>query len=83
MTRPWPFEEAKYRLGEVVEEAVRNGPQRIARNGEEAVVVLSLADYRRLAEASTDLVGFFQESPLKGVELGLERNGEIPREERQ
>jgi len=80
LTRTWPFEEAKYRLGEVVEEAIRNGPQMIARGGEEAVVVLSPSDYRRLTETRTDLVGFFQDSPLKGVELDLERNSEPPRE---
>jgi prevent-host-death family protein len=43
----WELDEAKMRLGELVTRALTEGPQRV-RRGDQAVVVLSEADYRRL-----------------------------------
>jgi prevent-host-death family protein len=48
MTRTWTFEEAQERLDEIVDAAIRDGPQVITRDGVETVVILSLADYQKL-----------------------------------
>ena len=69
----WQLQEAKNRLSEVVEKALHQGPQVITRRGAETAVVMSMADYRRIRQPETDLVDFFQASPLSGVELDLER----------
>ena len=76
----WQLQEAKNRLSEVVDKALHQGPQVITRRGVETAVVLSMADYRRMRQPETDLVDFFQASPLAGVELDLERARDTGRE---
>ncbi len=76
----WQLQEAKNRLSEVVDRALHQGPQMITRRGAETAVVLSMADYRRIRQPETDLVEFFQASPLTGVELDLERAPDTGRE---
>ena len=80
MTKTWQLQEAKNRFSEVVEEAIHNGPQRITRRGKETAVLLSMRDFKKLKGAETGLVEFFQKSPLRGVELDLERRDDLPRE---
>jgi antitoxin Phd len=70
----WQLQEAKNRLSEVVDRACDEGPQAITRRGREVAVVLSAAEYRKLTGRKEDLVEFFQNSPLAGLELDLERN---------
>lgn len=70
----WPLQEAKNRLGKVVDEAKKHGPQVIQRHGVEAAVVLSMDDYVRLAKPKQSLVEFLKSSPLAGSELDVERS---------
>jgi len=72
MMRMWQLQEAKTKFSQVVEAAIASGPQLITRRGVEAVILLSYAEYRRLV-STQKLSAFFQESPLAGVELDLER----------
>ena len=58
-----------------MDEAQRSGPQIITRRGEKTAVILSFEDYRRLVASRKNLSEFFQESPLAGAELDLEREG--------
>ncbi|MDW8145450.1 MAG: type II toxin-antitoxin system Phd/YefM family antitoxin [Roseiflexaceae bacterium] len=74
MSRIWQLHEAKNRLSEVVEEALRNGPQIITKRGTEVVVVLSYAEYRRMQLAHKKLSEFFQELPLAGIDIDLQRD---------
>lgn len=76
----WQLQIAKNRLSEVVEEALRNGPQIITRHGVPAVVVVSVADYRRLSASQGRLSEFFRNSPLADIELDLSRERSLPRE---
>ena len=46
----WQVQDAKTRLSEVIERARTEGPQTITRHGKPRAVVLSVEDYRRLAE---------------------------------
>ena len=48
----WKLEEAKARFSELVRLARERAPQRVTVHGEDAVVVLSAADYARLAPAA-------------------------------
>lgn len=74
MAHAWQLQEAKNRFSEVVEEALKRGPQVITRRGVETAVVLGYADYRRMVLDRQPLSAFFRESPLAGVELNLERD---------
>lgn len=73
----WQVQAAKARFSEVFRRARTEGPQRITRQGKEAVVMIAGEDYERLLGKSKqpkDIVQFFQESPLYGLELDLERD---------
>lgn len=59
----WKLEDAKNRFSEVVRRAMAHEPQFVTRNGRDAVVVVSAADYERLA-APVPLLEFLQDSPL-------------------
>lgn len=74
MVRNRQHQEAKDRLSEIIERALKEGPQIITRHGVETAVVLSLADYKKLSLGHKRLVEFFQESPLAGVDLDLTRD---------
>nr|WP_320114734.1 type II toxin-antitoxin system Phd/YefM family antitoxin [uncultured Desulfuromonas sp.] len=76
----WQMQEAKNRLSRVVEEARRGKPQTITVHGAPAAVVLSFEQYKELTRAKTPLSQFFQTSPLRGIELDLERSRETGRE---
>ena len=81
MLRKWQLQEAKNKFSEVVEEAMKSGPQLITKRGAEAVILLSYADYRRLTVARRKLSAFFRESPLADVELDLRRDTSAARSE--
>ena len=42
--------------------------------------MLSFDEYKKLTKPKTDLIDFFNKSPLHGVELDLERDKDLPRE---
>lgn len=72
----WQLQTAKARFSEVFRLARTQGPQRITRQGKEGVVMISDEQYDRLVGKSQqpkNLVQFFRESPLVGIELDLDR----------
>lgn len=79
MVKRWQFQEAKNKFCELVDEAVNQGPQVVTRPGEEDVVIISKVEYDRLKKPHSSLVDFFQNSPLVGVDLDLERDQTPPR----
>ncbi|MGK9231667.1 type II toxin-antitoxin system Phd/YefM family antitoxin [Inquilinus limosus] len=61
----WKLEDAKARFSELVRRAREAGPQRVTVHGQDAVVVLSAADYARLAPTATvSLAALFGEGPF-------------------
>ena len=72
MARAWQSREAEDRLGEVVDEAVLLGPQRV--QGEATAVLMSSNEYRRLSLRGMRLSEFFRQSPLMGQDLDLSRD---------
>lgn len=81
--RTWKLEEAKNRFSELVRRAVAHEPQIVTKHGREAVVLLSVEDYRGLTTPQ-DLVGFLRNSPLAEVladeDLDLTRTADTGRE---
>lgn len=73
--RSWQMQDAKARLSEVVKAAERDGPQGITVHGRAVAVVLSRAEYDRLAGTGETLVDFVGRSPLAGAEdIDLQRD---------
>lgn len=68
MFEHWQFQDAKNKLSEVVNMALRKGAQIITRRGEEVAVVLSYSDYQKLQKSQSSLISFFQNSPLTKFE---------------
>ena len=80
MIEHWQLQDAKNKFSEVVEKALKNGPQIITRRGIETVVILSVEDYQKLTRSKVDMVDFFRKSPLRGVDLDLTRAKDFGRE---
>ena len=79
--RVWQLQDAKNKFSELVDEALTHGPQVVTRHGVETVVVVSYNDYRKRRIEQKKLSQFFQESPLVDVEIDLERDRSLPRDD--
>lgn len=66
----WELKEVETRLGEVARFACEQRPQPVMACGQDEVVVLSTADYARLAPATakTSLFALFADSSFIGLE---------------
>jgi prevent-host-death family protein len=66
----WQLADAKNRLSEVVNRALNEGPQRITRRGEDAVVLMSEAQYQRAMGEQQSFTQYLCSGPsLEGLEL--------------
>ena len=73
----WSIATAKARLSEVIERA-RTGPQVITRNGKPTAVVVTTEEWERRTRRRETLADFLLRSPLRGVELDLDRLKDRP-----
>ena len=69
MFEHWQFQEAKNKLSEVVNLALKKGAQIITRRGEEVAVVISFSDYQKLQKSRSSLSSFFHDSPLSDLRI--------------
>lgn len=79
----WQVQTAKARFSELFRKARSEGPQRITKNGGEAVVVIPEEEFDRLTRRSKQpesLVEFFRKSPLVGSGINLEREDDLGRD---
>jgi prevent-host-death family protein len=81
MSCVWQLHEAKSKFSEVVEAALKYGPQVITKRGADTAVVLSYMEYRQLTLSNGKVSDFFRESPLSGADLDLTRDGSRLRED--
>ncbi|MEO8099847.1 MAG: type II toxin-antitoxin system Phd/YefM family antitoxin [Acidobacteriota bacterium] len=73
----WQIQTAKARFSELFRRARTEGPQRITRQGKEAVIMLPAEEYEKLVrppEKEQSLHDFLRQSPLMGLKLDLRRN---------
>ena len=76
----WQLQEAKNRLSELVRQATDEGPQVITLRGDDAVVVVAAAAYRKLTSRPKEgLAEFLRKSPLAEANLELERSRDTGR----
>jgi prevent-host-death family protein len=75
----WQLQTAKQKFSELVDQAVREGPQIVTRRGREVAVVLSIDEYRRLREGEPDFKRFLLEGP-RFDDLEIERSRDTGRQ---
>ena len=75
----WPLQEAKSRFSEVVDSALKEGPQMVTRRGGQAVVIMAANDYHRLSGSKPNLLESLLNAP-RGEPLVLDRSQEIIRD---
>ena len=76
----WQLQDAKNKFSSLVNQAQEHGPQIVTKHGKDAVIVLSIEEYNKLAKPQKSLVQFFQDSPLVQEEISFERTREKPRD---
>jgi|SRR5439155_23082620 len=72
----WQIQTAKAQFSEVFRRARSEGPQYVTRGGKEAVVIVPAEEFEELTarhRQPKSLVEFFRRSPLRGVDLDLQR----------
>src|SRR3954447_27039980 len=80
IAKSWTLADAKAHLGEVVESALKKGPQVITRHGRKAVVVVAAEEWERKTGDQGTLADFFAASPLRDSGLEFERPQDGPRD---
>lgn len=78
--KAWTLADAKAHLSEVVENALKKGPQVITRHGKKAVVVVAAEEWERKTQRQGTLADFFAASPLRESGLEIGRLQDDPRE---
>lgn len=74
----WQLQDAKNRFSELVDDALKSGPQIVTRHGKNVVVVLAFDTFQTLTQPG-NLSEFLLNSPLAGSELHIERDSSLPR----
>ena len=78
----WQLHQAKARFSELFRRVRADGPQRVVKQGGEAVVLVPAEEFERAAERgrqATSLVEFFRLAPTGGRPLDLARSRETTR----
>jgi prevent-host-death family protein len=78
-TPNWTVAEAKAKFSEIIERAMREGPQTITRKGRTAAVVVGAEEWERKTKRVGTLAEFFAGSPLRGSKLKVRRIKARPR----
>jgi prevent-host-death family protein len=73
----WTLAGAKARLSEVVDRA-QAAPQIITRNGKPSAVIVSAEEWARKSVRKATLAEFLLASPLRGADIELERQHDMP-----
>jgi len=74
MGNVWQLQEAKNKFSNLVDKAHHDGPQFVTKDGKESVVILAIEEYQKLSKPKSDLLSFFKNSPLSGINLDLARD---------
>lgn len=78
-TSVWSVAQAKARLSEVMDRAIELGPQRVTKNGRDAVVIISVEEWDAIINPKESLAAFFERSPVRELGIELERYEDAPR----
>ena len=79
MNTTWQLQDAKNKFSEVIERALKHGPQLITRRGKKTVVIMSYEEFMRMKHSQVKLSEFFRSSPLTKTNLNLKRDKSLSR----
>ncbi len=69
----WQIQQAKARFSEMVECAIKDGPQTVTRHGKAVAVLVPADQYRRWRSKGKSLKALLAAAPLKGVRIKRSR----------
>ena len=75
----WQLQDAKNKFSELVDTALAQGPQTVTKRGQEAVMVISVKDYKRLSKSKSSLIDVFRmAAPFSdGLDLSRDSNSSL------
>ena len=76
----WQVQEAKQRFSEVLRAAEAGEPQIVTKHGEEVVVVIDIAEYRRLRGESLSFMDYLRAEPAADANFEVDRQPDLPRD---
>ena len=79
MNATWKLQDAKAQFSRVVEDAQKYGPQIVTKRGEEAVVILSIKDFRNFTSNELSFKEFLLSAPKMDEDFEFERQKDAPR----
>jgi len=79
MKPTWKLQDAKAKFSQVVDDALKNGPQYVTRHGSKAVVIVSAEEYEELITSRPSFKDFLLSCPKVSADLDLRRKKDIPR----
>lgn len=80
MNTPWKLQDAKAKFSQVVENALKMGPQYVTRRGREAVVILSVKEYQKITTKKPTLKEFLLSCPKMDDDFEFERQKDFSRD---
>lgn len=80
MKTTWKLQDAKAKFSQVVEDALKIGPQFVTRRGREAVVVVSVEKYEQLVSKKISFKEFLLSCPKLDEDFEIERQKDHPRD---
>ncbi|MCB9139174.1 MAG: type II toxin-antitoxin system Phd/YefM family antitoxin [Caldilineaceae bacterium] len=79
MNKAWKLQDAKAKFSQVVENALKIGPQFVTRHGQDAVVIVSTEEYVRITSEKPTLKEFLLSIPKLDEDVDFERQKDGPR----
>ena len=79
MADTWTVAEAKAKFSEVINRALRKGPQTVTRHGRTTAVVVAAEEWDRKTRRAGNLAEFLASSPLRQSNLRVDRRKDRPR----
>ncbi len=70
----WQLQNAKAHFSELLRVCAHSGPQTVSVHGKAEAVVISMQDYQRLVGPKLNFIDFMSRSPLKGLDLEIDRD---------
>ncbi len=79
MKTTWKLQDAKAKFSQIVEDALKIGPQFVTRRGKKAVVVLSTEEFEKLVSKKPSFKEFLLNCPKIDDDFEFERQKDHPR----
>lgn len=79
MKPTWKLQDAKAKFSQLVEDALKIGPQIVTRRGKQTVVILSVEEYEKLTSKKPTLKAFLLNCPKMDDDFEFQRQKDYSR----